>query len=35
VHVSPVQQSGLAPHVSPSAPHVGIGAGWQIPIAPS
>jgi hypothetical protein len=33
--VSPAQQSGLAPHVSPSAPQVGIGAGWQIPIAPS
>ncbi len=32
-HASPAQQSGLPPHISPSAPHV--GAGWQIPIAPS
>jgi hypothetical protein len=25
MHVSPVQQSGLPPHVSPSAPQVGAG----------
>jgi hypothetical protein len=28
-HVSPGQQSGLPPHVSPSAPQV--GAGWHTP----
>jgi len=28
-HVAPGQQSGLPPHVSPSAPQV--GAGWQTP----
>jgi hypothetical protein len=33
--VSPAQQSGLPPQVSPGAPHGGGEAGWQTPIAPS
>jgi hypothetical protein len=35
MHVSPAQQSGLPPHISPSAPQVGAGAGWHTPNASS